>query len=138
VHAVVRGFIAHPERFWWQLAEEAQGLEEWDMMLLDASVKGEHQWSSYGEANTCPNAAARQLKIWRKEKAAARLPRFELRVFVFATLTILFCLLAVVFLGVVAYEVPVLTPVISGVAICGSTPIALNGTSPGETLPMML
>jgi hypothetical protein len=99
-----RESIAHPERFWRQLAEQSCWFEKWDMVLLDALVNGEHRWFSCAVLNTCHNAASHQLKIWRKKEAAATLPRLGLRILVFATLTMLFWLLAPVFLGVVSCE----------------------------------
>jgi hypothetical protein len=99
-----RESIAQPERFWRQLAEDFRWVERWDTMLLDALVNGEHQWFSYAGPNSCQDASACQLKFWRKKEAAATLPRFELRIFVFATLTMLFWLLAGVFSGALSYE----------------------------------
>ena len=99
-----RESIAHPERFWRQLAEQLCWSERWDTVLLDALANGEHQWFSYARLNTCQNAAAGRLKTWRKKEAAATLLRFELRIFVFATLTMLFWLLAAVFCGALSCE----------------------------------
>jgi hypothetical protein len=99
-----RESIGHPEGFWRLLAEQSCWFETWDMVLLDALANGEHQWFSYARLNTCHNPAPRCLKTWRKKEAAATLLRFELRVFVFATLTMLFWLLAPAFLGIVSRE----------------------------------
>jgi len=99
-----RESIGHPEGFWRQLAERLRWSERWDMVLLDALANGEHQWFSYARLNTCHNAAAHRLKTWRKKEAAATLLRFELRIFVFATLTMLFWLLAPVFFGALSCD----------------------------------
>lgn len=99
-----RESIAHPERFWRQLAEQLCWSERWDMVLLDALANGEHQWFSYASLNTCQNAATGRLKTWRKKEAAGTSIRFELRIFVFATLTMLFWLLAAVFFGALSCE----------------------------------
>ena len=99
-----RESIVHPERFWRQLAEQLCSSERWDMVLLDVLANGEHQWFSYASLNTCQNAAAGCLKTWRKKEAAGTSIRFELRIFVFATLTMLFWLLAAVFFGALSRE----------------------------------
>ena len=99
-----RESIAHPERFWRQLAEQLCWSERWDTVLLDALANGEHQWFSYVRLNTCQDASVGRLKTWRKKEAAGTSPRFELSIFVFATLTTLFRLLAALFFGVVSRE----------------------------------
>jgi hypothetical protein len=99
-----REAVAHPERFWRQLAEQLCWSEIWDTVLLDALANGEHQWFADAGLNTCQDASVGCLKNWREKEAAGTSQRFELRIFVFATLTMLFWLLAALFCGPLSRE----------------------------------
>jgi len=130
---IYRESIENPGKFWGQLAEQFHWCKQWDKVLLEAFANGEHQWLVAAEMSVCQGPAACRLKTWRKNEAASTSARLWLRIFVFATLTMLFWLLAAVFFAAPSSEGAGAKGIICGAAVFGSAAAVPNAR---EVLPV--
>jgi len=62
--------IDDPEGFWGELANQLDWYKKWDEVLVEDFKEAKHQWFVGGKLNVCYNCVDRQLKTWRKNKAA--------------------------------------------------------------------
>ncbi len=63
--------INEPEEFWGELAEkEIDWFKKWDQVLVEDFNNAKHQWFVGGKLNVSYNCLDRQVKTWRKNKAA--------------------------------------------------------------------
>ncbi len=63
--------INEPEEFWGELAEkEIDWFKKWDQVLVEDFTNAKHQWFVGGKLNVSYNCLDRQVKTWRKNKAA--------------------------------------------------------------------
>ena len=62
--------ISDPEAFWGELAEEIDWFKKWDKVLVEDFTNAKHEWFVGGKLNVSYNCLDRQLKTFRKNKAA--------------------------------------------------------------------
>ena len=62
--------IDDPEGFWGEMAEQLDWYKKWDKVLVEDFKEGKHEWFVGGKLNVCYNCLDRNLKTWRKNKAA--------------------------------------------------------------------
>ncbi len=62
--------IEDPEKFWGELAEQIDWYKKWDKVLVEDFANASHQWFVGGKLNVSYNCLDRQVKTWRKNKAA--------------------------------------------------------------------
>lgn len=130
---IYRESVANPEKFWGQLAEKVHWSKRWDRLLPEAFANGEHQWLVGAKISLCHNCAACRLKTWQKNEAGITSARLWLRIFVFATLAMLFWLLAAVFFAAPSSEGAGAKGIICGAAVFGSAAVVPNAR---EVLPI--
>jgi acetyl-CoA synthetase len=59
-----------PEGFWGEAARQLDWYKEWDNVLIEDFAEGKHEWFVGGKLNVSYNCLDRNLKTWRKNKAA--------------------------------------------------------------------
>ncbi|MBE9514426.1 MAG: AMP-binding protein, partial [Chloroflexi bacterium] len=62
--------LADPEGFWGELAEQLDWYQKWDRVLVEDFKEAQHEWFVGGKLNVCYNCVDRNLKTWRRNKAA--------------------------------------------------------------------
>ena len=62
--------IKEPDKFWGELAEQLDWYKKWDKVLEADFKEAKHQWFVGGKLNVTYNCLDRNLKTWRKNKAA--------------------------------------------------------------------
>ncbi|HEY91582.1 MAG TPA: acetate--CoA ligase [Dehalococcoidia bacterium] len=67
---IYRKSIEDPETFWGELAEQLDWYKKWDKVLVEDFKEAKHEWFVGGKLNVSYNCLDRQLKTWRKNKAA--------------------------------------------------------------------
>ena len=59
-----------PETFWGEAAEQLDWYKKWDKVLIEDFAEGKHEWFVGGKLNVSYNCLDRNVKTWRKNKAA--------------------------------------------------------------------
>ena len=59
-----------PEAFWGEAAQQLDWYKKWDKVLIEDFAEGKHKWFVGGKLNVSYNCLDRNLKTWRKNKAA--------------------------------------------------------------------
>jgi acetyl-CoA synthetase len=59
-----------PETFWGEAAEQLDWYQKWDKVLIEDFAEGKHEWFVGGKLNVSYNCLDRNIKTWRKNKAA--------------------------------------------------------------------
>jgi acetyl-CoA synthetase len=59
-----------PEGFWGEAAQQLDWYKKWDKVLVEDFAEGKHEWFVGGKLNVSYNCLDRNLKSWRKNKAA--------------------------------------------------------------------
>jgi len=59
-----------PEGFWGEAAQQLDWYKKWDKVLVEDFGKAKHEWFVGGKLNVSYNCLDRNLKTWRKNKAA--------------------------------------------------------------------
>ncbi len=59
-----------PEAFWGEAAQQLEWYKKWDKVLIEDFAEGKHEWFVGGKLNVSYNCLDRNLKTWRKNKAA--------------------------------------------------------------------
>ena len=67
---IYRKSIDDVEGFWAEMAEQLDWYKKWDKVLVEDFKEGKHEWFVGGKLNISYNCLDRQLKTWRKNKAA--------------------------------------------------------------------
>ena len=59
-----------PEAFWGEAARQLDWYKEWDRVLVEDFAEAKHEWFVGGKLNVSYNCLDRNLKTWRRNKAA--------------------------------------------------------------------
>src|SRR5512136_1123073 len=59
-----------PEAFWGEAARQLDWYKKWDKVLIEDFAEARHEWFVGGKLNVSYNCLDRNLKTWRKNKAA--------------------------------------------------------------------
>ncbi|MDH4270301.1 MAG: AMP-binding protein, partial [Dehalococcoidia bacterium] len=59
-----------PEAFWGEAAQQLDWYKKWDNVLVEDFKEAKHEWFVGGKLNVSYNCLDRNLKTWRKNKAA--------------------------------------------------------------------
>jgi len=59
-----------PEGFWGEAAQQLDWYKKWDTVLVEDFAEGKHEWFVGGKLNISYNCLDRNIKTWRKNKAA--------------------------------------------------------------------
>lgn len=59
-----------PDAFWGEAAQQLDWSKKWDKVLVEDFAEGKHEWFVGGKLNVSYNCLDRNLKTWRKNKAA--------------------------------------------------------------------
>ena len=62
--------LSDPEGFWGEAAQQLDWYKKWDKVLVEDFAEGKHEWFVGGKLNVSYNCLDRNLKSWRKNKAA--------------------------------------------------------------------
>jgi len=62
--------LKDPEGFWGEAAQQLDWYKKWDKVLVQDFAEGRHEWFVGGKLNVSYNCLDRNLKSWRKNKAA--------------------------------------------------------------------
>jgi len=62
--------LANPEDFWGEAARQLDWYRKWDKVLVENFREAKHEWFVGGKLNVSYNCLDRNLKTWRKNKAA--------------------------------------------------------------------
>jgi acetyl-CoA synthetase len=62
--------LGEPEGFWGEVAQQLDWYQKWDKVLVEDFAEGKHEWFVGGKLNVSYNCLDRNLKSWRKNKAA--------------------------------------------------------------------
>jgi len=62
--------LKDPEGFWGEAAQQLDWYKKWDKVLVQDFSEGRHEWFVDGKLNVSYNCLDRNLKSWRKNKAA--------------------------------------------------------------------
>ena len=62
--------LGDPEGFWGEAAQQLDWYKKWDKVLVEDFAEGKHEWFVGGKLNVSYNCLDRNLKSWRKNKAA--------------------------------------------------------------------
>ncbi|MCK4262836.1 MAG: AMP-binding protein, partial [Dehalococcoidia bacterium] len=62
--------LSDPEGFWGEMAGQLDWYRKWDRVLVEDFKEGQHEWFVGGKLNVCYNCVDRNLKTWRRNKAA--------------------------------------------------------------------
>jgi acetyl-CoA synthetase len=65
-----RRSLDDPEGFWGEAAQQLDWYKKWDKVLVENFKEAKHQWFTGGKLNVSYNCLDRNLKSWRKNKAA--------------------------------------------------------------------
>jgi acetyl-CoA synthetase len=67
---IYRRSLDDPEGFWGEVAQQLDWYKKWDKVLVEDFAEGKHEWFVGGKLNVSYNCLDRNLKTWRKNKAA--------------------------------------------------------------------
>ena len=67
---IYRRSLDDPEAFWGEAAQQLDWYKKWDKVLIEDFAEGKHEWFVGGKLNVSYNCLDRNLKTWRKNKAA--------------------------------------------------------------------
>ena len=59
-----------PEGFWEEAAQQLDWYKKWDKVLIEDFAEAKHEWFVGGKLNVSYNCLDRNVKTWRKNKAA--------------------------------------------------------------------
>ncbi len=59
-----------PEGFWGEAAQQLDWYKKWDKVLVEDFAEGKHEWFVGGKLNVSYNCLDRNVKTWRRNKAA--------------------------------------------------------------------
>ncbi len=62
--------LGDPEGFWGEAAQQLDWYKKWDKVVVEDFAEGKHEWFVGGKLNVSYNCLDRNLKTWRKNKAA--------------------------------------------------------------------
>ncbi|MGB5925211.1 MAG: acetate--CoA ligase [Dehalococcoidia bacterium] len=62
--------LGDPQGFWGEAAQQLDWYKKWDSVLVEDFAEGKHEWFAGGKLNVSYNCLDRNLKTWRKNKAA--------------------------------------------------------------------
>jgi acetyl-CoA synthetase len=67
---IYRRSLDDPEAFWGEAAQQLDWYKKWDKVLIEDFAEGKHEWFVGGKLNVSHNCLDRNLKTWRRNKAA--------------------------------------------------------------------
>jgi len=67
---IYRRSLDDPEGFWGELAGQLDWYKKWDKVLVEDFAEARHEWFIGGKLNVSYNCLDRNLKSWRRNKAA--------------------------------------------------------------------
>jgi acetyl-CoA synthetase len=62
--------LGDPEGFWGEAAQQLDWYKKWDKVLAEDFAEGKHEWFVGGKLNVSYNCLDRNVKTWRRNKAA--------------------------------------------------------------------
>ena len=68
--AIYKRSLDDPEAFWGEAAQQLDWYKKWDKVLIEDFAQGKHEWFVGGKLNVSYNCLDRNLKTWRRNKAA--------------------------------------------------------------------
>jgi len=67
---IYRRSLDDPEGFWGEMAEQLDWYKKWDKVMVEDFKEAKHEWFVGGKLNVCYNCLDRNLKTWKKNRAA--------------------------------------------------------------------
>ena len=67
---IYRRSLDDPEGFWGEMAEQLDWYKKWDKVVVEDFKEAKHEWFVGGKLNVCYNCLDRNLKTWKKNRAA--------------------------------------------------------------------